>query len=448
MGLTPLTQTNIAFKNIIGQALGSTANDWYVESKPISFNIGSDTVWLDTISSTPSIAVSANVALNVIAGMTGISETITAGQYHAYLLIWPPNAPGGTDSLTGYSYSYGNGSLSGIYAGSTVRNIIPDKYGVGYRPTITLSDNSILNTTDSRSWYLQYNAGVYYQDIIAPPNPATASVYVYVGNTLKSRPNTPYTNTNLSQVSVGGITTYTSFNTVTNNSIFDMLLYPSLQPSFSSFTIQNLSSPYEVGNTSIPLAYTMSWTIANSASITSNSIYIYGITGSKLYGPTNNSGIFSSTFSTSGYSIPTTITYSITAQTTAGIIIQSYYNIKWNYGVYYGASTQSLLTTYGGFYSYQKNLNGTINGSYILPGGTFSTYKYILVPDSFSAINNITWNNIPLAMADNTDGYTSSVNNLYYNYVNFNNFYGKSSNYKIYRTKNMMAATMSNVIIS
>ena len=443
MGLSSLTLTNIAFKNVIGKALGWTANDWYVEQRPISFNITSDTVWLDTISSTPSISVSNNIALSVTASMIPVSESQQGSTYHAYLLIWPPTPPSGIDPLTDGTFSYGYGVLSGISSVNTIRNIIPDKFGVGYRPNILLTDNTILNPNDSRAWYLQYNAGVYYQDSMPTPNPATASVYVYIGNTLKSRPNIPYNNSNLTSNNVGGILSNTSFNNVTSNAIFDMLLYPALQPSFISFNIQNINSPYEIGSNFSSGSYTMSYVIANSASIVSNSIYAYGPTNSIIYGPTNNNGIIPNTFLSTSYNVPTNLTYSISAQTTAGIIIETYSTIRWNYGVYYGNSTQSLLTDYHNFISYQTSLNGLSLGRYTLPGGTYSTYKYIMVPDSFVTISNILWNGLPVVLADLTDGYTFSSNNLNYNFINFSNVNGISSNYKIYRTKNMLAATMS-----
>jgi hypothetical protein len=448
MGLTPFTLTSIAFKNVIGKALGWTANDYYVESKPINFNITSDSVWLDTISSTPATAVTNGVAVNVSAPMSGISETQeTSGKFHAYLLTWPSTPPAGTDPSTGSSFAYNTGSLAGINSGDTVRNIIPDKFGSGYGPLITMTDNSILNPNDSRAWYLQFNAGVYYQDVIPTLNPSTASVYVYIGKTLKNQPNTPYSNTASSQTTVGGVLPSTSFNSVNTNAVFDMMFYPTLQPSFNSFIIQNVTSPYEVGFTQPSGSYTMSWTIANTSSINSSSINIYGITGSRIYGPTSNSGTISNTFNSVVYNVPTTLTYSITAQTINNIQISNSFYIKWTYGVYYGHATQSLLNNYGNFLSYQTNLTGNSFGNYTFPGGTTS-FKYILVPDSFATISNILWNNLPVTMADATDGYTFSANNLNYRLLSFSNPYTVTTNYKIYRSKYKLTATMSNVIIS
>jgi hypothetical protein len=448
MGLSPLTLTNLAFKNIVGKSLGWTNSDWYAEPKSISFNVTSDTVWIDTISSTASIAVANNVALNVSCPMVGIDESQPeTGQFHAYQLTWPPIVPSGNDPITGNSFSYNSGVLIGITAGDDVRNIISDKYGSDYFPRITMSDDSELDGNDVRSWYLQYNSGVFYQDNINTPNPTTASVYVYIGNTLKSQPNTLYTNGSYSETFVGGILPHTSFDKVATNNLFDMMFYPSTQPSFASFNIQGINSTYEIGNNISAGSYTMSWIISNSSSIVSNSIYIYGTNSEILYGPTNNSGKILRTFGSIQYNTPNVLTYSITAETNRGIVIGSVYNINWNYGIYYGSSTQSLLTTYGGFLSYQNNLNGNYNGTYILPGGTFSTYKYILIPDSFATISNIYWNNMPVVMADSIDGYTWSANNLNYHYINFSNVSGITSPYKVYRTKNKLAATMSNINI-
>jgi len=303
----------------------------------------------------------------------------------------------------------------------------------------------VIPSSDARTWYLQYNSGIFYQDITTYTAPLTASVYVYIGQTLKSQPNTPYSNTFSSENTVGGLKSNDTFTNVSANSIFDMMLYPSLQPSITSFTIQNVSS-YEVGYAQPSGTYTMSWVISNTSSLTSNSAYIYGTAGTAIYGPTNNAGPISNTFPTLQYSVPVTLTYSLSVLATSGIRITSQFGINWNYAVYYGSSTQSGLTN--SFNSFQKSLTGTPYGTYILPGGTYSTYKYIIVPDSFGTISNIAWNNMPIVMADTTDGYTFSANNFNYKLVNYSNVYSVATNYKIYRTKYMMAATMSNVIIS
>lgn len=442
--LSPLTLTNIAFKNVIGRALGATSNDWYVETKSSSFNIESGDVWLDTISSTPSIAVNNGVALQVDCDMILIPES--GG--HAYVLTWPMQVPTGTDIITGVSYSYGAGSLVNINSGDVVRNIIPDKFGLNYLPNITLDlSGTALLTSDPRTWYLQYNSGVFYQDNVITPEPLQASVYVYVGKTLKSQPNTPYTNSNNSENIVGGLLKNNTYTDVTIKSILDMMLYPSLQPAITSFTIQGASNLYEVGYQQPSGTYTMSWVISNTSSLETDSLYIYGTAGNIIYGPTNNSGPIINTFPNLQYLSPITLTYSLSVGVNSGIRITSPFSITWNWGVQYGNATSSLLTTYGGFISYATNLNGTPFGSYTLPGGTPS-YKYIFIPDSFSTISNIFWNNIPVVMADSIDGYTWSANNLNYNLVSYNNIWGVTSNYKIYRTKNMITATMTNVIIS
>ena len=52
-------------------------------------------------------------------------------------------------------------------------------------------------------------------------------------------------------------------------------------------------------------------------------------------------------------------------------------------------------------------------------------------------------------MADSTDGYTFSANELNYKLVSYQNIYNSQYyNYKVYRTKNMIGTTMSNVIVS
>jgi hypothetical protein len=443
--LTPLTLTNIAFKNLIGRAMGSTSSDWFAESFPSSFNVTSDNIWLNTIPSSATQAVSNGIALQVV----GTFSSIVNSNNHAFTLLWPNTPPSGTDPQTGTSFIYGQGSLLGITGGNVVRNIIPDIYGTSYFPSVTVPGSGVIPSGDARTWYLQYNAGVFYQDNTTGTNPSTASVYVYIGSTLKSQPNTPYTNASYSQNVVGGLKQNSSYTNVSANSIFDMMLYPSLQPSITSFTIQNSSNNYEVGYLQSSGSYTMSWTLANSSNFSANSAIIIGTAGTIIYGPTSNSNPISNTFPNLQFNVPNTLTYSVSILAASGIRLTLPYSITWNYAIYTGQATQSLLSDYNGFLNsyYQTNITGNLFGNYTLPGGTTS-FKYILVPDSFATISNILWNNNSVVMADSTDGYTFSANSLNYRLYSYSNPYGVTSNYKIYRSKYKLTATMSNVIIS
>jgi hypothetical protein len=97
-----------------------------------------------------------------------------------------------------------------------------------------------------------------------------------------------------------------------------------------------------------------------------------------MYGPTSNSGIISNTFNSLSYIVPTTLTYSITAQTTNNIVISSAFNIRWTYGIYYGHATQSLLNILGNYLSYQSNLTGNLFGNYTFYRIGTSRFKYLL----------------------------------------------------------------------
>ena len=305
---------------------------------------------------------------------------------------------------------------------------------------------------DSRNWIYQYNSGVWFQEIVTSPSPATASLYAYVGSTLQSQPTTPYTNASFSEVSLGALGNRTTFNQVSFNNLLSSVLYPSQQANITSFSILNTATSYEVGNGILPGTFTLSWTINNTASATSNQVYITSYTGSTIYGPTSNNGTISGyTISTSTltYNSPSSSVWYLSALRSNGERISSSFSINWYYGLYYGATSGPGLTVSFNSILGNVSLVNSAFGSYNLPYGGLPTYKYIVIPDSFATISLVSWKGLPVSMADSTDGYTFSANELNYKLVSYQNIYNSQYyNYKVYRTKNMIGTTMSNVIVS
>lgn len=443
------TQANIAFKNLLGKSITDVGADILGELNGISFNILSNNIWLNQISSSPTTAVGAGYAVKVTASMV----LIDGSNNHAYNAIWPTLAPTGTDYLTNAAYVYNTGALTGITAGSPIKNAISDSYGQSYK--ILVYDNTLSQIVplDSRNWVYQYNSGIFFQETYKTPVPAFSSLYVYVGSTLYNQPNTPYTNASASEVTLGGLPT-TSFSSVSFNNVLDSVLYPSLQANITNFQIQGVETSYEVGNGIINTSgpYTISWTLSNTSNLTSNQLYVISHTGSYVYGPTSNtSPIIGYTVSNTTLLLSTTgsYTWKLSVLRTNGERIYSNYVSNWYYGIYYGASTQSGVTN--SFHTKLIStplLSNSVSGNYTFPSGGTTSYKYITVPDSLTSIKLISWKGMPVVMADSTDGFTSSLNDINYNLVSFTNQYGVTSNYKIYRTKNMLTATMSNIIIS
>jgi hypothetical protein len=448
-GLTLSTQANIAYKNLSGKSLTYVENALVGETIGIFFNVTSDNIWLNKISASRSEAILSGYAIKVTASLVYIADS----NNKAWQAYWPITAPSGTDPITNTTYTYNSGVLTGITGNSPLRNSISEAYGVEYRClTYDNSGNEIV-PLDSRNWLFQYNSGVWFQEIATVPSPTAASLYTYVGPTLETEPTTPFTNASFSEVSLGGLNNRTTFDSVNINSFLNSVLYPSQQANITSFSILNVATSYELGDgpnfTQGP--FTFSWTVNNTASAVADNVYITGWTGSVIYGPTSNNGTISGYTISSGvhtYASPSSSIWYLSALRTNGERISSSFSINWYYGLYYGATTGPGLTT-----SFNTVLSVALDdspfGSYTLPYGGEPSYKYIVVPDSFATLSLVSWKGLPVSMADSTDGYTFSANDLSYNLVSYQNIHNNSFyNYKVYRTKNMIGTTMSNVIVS
>jgi hypothetical protein len=439
LGLT--AQANLAYKNLSGKSLTYLPSGLGNENNGILFNVTSNNIWLASLPSTASLAVSYGYAVQVTGSMSAIVE----GNGYSYKLLWPSTPPSGTDPATSTSFAYNSGSLVGINGGSVITNAISDAYGDSYAIYVNGSSGGQIFPNDARNWVYQYNSGIFFQESIPAILPVTASVYVYIGPTLQSQPTTPFTLTSSnSQIAVGGLNQGSSFTSVNINNILLNMLYPSLAPNITAFQLQGINNLYEVGEPISAGSYNISWTISNTASLTSNSVLITAY-DDILYS-TDNTGPYSYTFASSlVYNIITNTTWYMSVLQNTGIRVSASYSVNWYQKMYYGSSTQSLLSTLDSLQN--SNLSTIATGTYILSGGTQS-YKYIAVPDSYQSISLITWNGLPVSLADNTDGYTWSSNNLNYRLLSYANIYGITYNYKIYRSKYMLGATMSNVFIS
>ena len=445
LGLT--AQSNIAYKNLLGKSLTTVANGIFNESVGISFNITSNNIWLSQIPSSPASAVSAGIAVQV----TGSMSAVSGANNFSYNLLWPTTPPSGIDPLTNSAFAYNSGSLTGINSGTNITNAISDSYGASYIISVN-GTSGLISAGDNRNWLYQYNSGIYFQESNANTTgtPVSGTVYVYIGPTLQSQPTTPFSYTSsISQTSVGGLNSGSTFNSVNTNNILLNMLYPSLQPNITSFTIGGFNNSYEVGQPITIGSYSMNWTISNTSSLVSNNVYITTYNNVSI-GPLGNSGGFSySVSSPILYTSPRTITFTMSALQNSGIRISSPFNVNWLFKTYYGSSTSTNFTSIStGLQNLPYNiLTSSIAGSYTFNFAT-SSYKFIAIPDAFT-LSSIFWNGVPVAMADTTDGYTWSANNLNYSYLTGQlNSYSVGVNYKIYRSKYMLAATMSNVIIS
>jgi hypothetical protein len=571
MPLNNITQTVIAFKNISGKSnTDETLKSVLNEGEGIFFNVDGSNVWLDKIAATPSIAIAQGTVISVTADMVLDSSS----NNHAYLVNWPSTPPIGLDTITGINYAYGTGLLTGISAGDRVRGSIPPSYNnpptpgysgydfIAYTGNPGNSGNQIF-PGDSRSWYYQYNSGIFYQQDVnpVPAAPVICNVNVYVGkklnsivdskptnirytaynvnsytastvpklgtyssnylylvdfinsntsgtvslnldglgpiNLIKSGPtglgpllpgdilgatggtagqiyyltydgsnfqvynNNPsqqpstYTNLNPVPQDIGGFSAGETFSNVTFNTLFTTLLYPQSVPTITSLAASgpSLFTPKEVGDSLIPGNYTFTWNTSFGGNVVNPTTFI------KQYSPTSSVTLISGTSNsgnitiglTGGISLssPGSYFYKVGFTRTNGTTEIESLEIPWYYKSFYGTSTYSVLdpTSFQNLSS--SKLGSVSTGLYDLPKGITASYKYFALPDAFPNIEGISYLGLPFITADSDDGYTLNAGSFFGNYklLTIINAFGVSVDYRIYRSKNTLGATLSAVSI-
>jgi hypothetical protein len=283
MALTFSTQAQVAFKNLLGKSQTTTSKDIVGESEGISFNVTSDNIWTDTIyTNDPTTTLGQGTTVQVLANLT--LDTTSNG--HAYFATWPTSPPTGTDIKTGSTFSYGVGSLIGVMGGDRVRGSISDGYGNLYqaRPFITYSSSEIY-TSDSRTWFFQYNSGVFYQDITTGIAPTKILLWVYIGQKLSSPIATTQQNIRITATGTNGYYATYSEPTIATYSSSYLFLVDFVNTNTSGTVSLNISN---IGTVSV-VKY------GQNGPITLQSSEITGATGGTagpIYYLTYNHGVF------------------------------------------------------------------------------------------------------------------------------------------------------------
>jgi hypothetical protein len=277
---------------------------------------------------------------------------------------------------------------------------------------------------------------------------SNASSSASTATTQASNAATSASNASASEVSLGGLQQGVSFSSTTFTNLFDSILYPSVQANINTFLIIGANTSYEVGDGISIGSYTFSWNISNISQTSQNSAYIIGTAGTSIFGPTSTSGTVSFSYASNvRLTTPGSYTWTLSVLRTNGIRISKTFSVNWYNALYFGATISPGLTNSFTLLS-SPTLTNTAFSTYNLPYGGAPSYKYLIIPDSYATISNIFWKGLPVSMADFSDGYTFSANELNYKKVTYTNANSISYDYKIYRTKNMIGTTMSNVIVS
>jgi hypothetical protein len=256
-----------------------------------------------------------------------------------------------------------------------------------------------------------------------------------------------YTNSNPVPATIGGIGVGSAFpNPKTMQEMWDLLLYPYQSPSFTLFSLQGIGSPLEIG-ADITTNQTFTWGTSNPGNVSANTISINGYNLTTLNG-LDNDGSEAVTFTgvvTRGASDgPGIRQWNISAVNTNGVSFGATLNLRWDYRMYVGTSPNTTLTEneIEALTTFNSVKNG-FAGTYALPAGD---YKYFCFADFYNTPNSFkdASNGINIALNDtypNTDG-----NGNTYDLVSVTNSEGETTNYRVYRSKFVLAGAISIVI--
>jgi hypothetical protein len=238
-----------------------------------------------------------------------------------------------------------------------------------------------------------------------------------------------YTNATPVPVTIGGIGSGTTFDEKTMTEMWDSLLYPYQSPSFTSFGISGQSTPIEVGS-SVGANPIFTWAATNTANILANTTVITDVTSGVVLA--NNVSITSPYNATASAVTKTSATsnvWSIQQTNTNSVTFSRNYTVSWLWRTYYGESLTTPLV--------EADIEG-LRASALYSGFartyTFNTtgYKYICYPTVLGIATNFTDTSTQLQVPFETP-YTVSVTNSY----------GVNTNYYVFRTTNIINASIS-----
>jgi len=158
MALSDANKAALAFKNTQGKAHTATNKELGNEEEEFRFIVGSDTVWLSELTNNIDPALVEQVVADLVADPTSNGK--------AFFTYYPSGHP---------------------KAGQRLYNAVPHSFSNTYEAVVRAADGTRITEFDARDWVYQYQPGIFFQQTAhANPAPATATVYVYKGQTLQS----------------------------------------------------------------------------------------------------------------------------------------------------------------------------------------------------------------------------------------------------------------------
>ena len=255
-----------------------------------------------------------------------------------------------------------------------------------------------------------------------------------------------YINPNPVPETIGGVEVGTTFPIPGKNmqEMWDLLLYPYQYPAFTLYTFATHTGTIEIGHSFT--GDTALWAISNPASVSANTISIYGYNITTLINLAN-SGTYPVTFSptvtrTSGDGIGIR-TWNISAKNTKNQTFTDSFSIRWDWMFYWGASPITGLTGVEITGLTSSNLYSDYPRTYSF--GQYD-YKYLCFADVYGGPTNFV-DSLTGFQVDMYNGYPNSENGFSYDLVSVTNQFSQTTNYRVYRTTYTLGGAI-NIIVT
>ena len=260
-----------------------------------------------------------------------------------------------------------------------------------------------------------------------------------------------YTNATEMPDAVGGWPSGSTFNATSLQEMFDGLLYPYQEPSFSRFTV-NTDTIQEVGS-SIPANRTYTFAASNESNINPGSVDItyYGIaTGTIATGLNIDDSPYAATHDAIANSTIGNLTFKVEATNSQNSLFSRTYTVSYRWRAYWGNSASESLNEAGIEGLGSSSLKTSENGTYDFDTAE-NQYKYLCWPDgdgfgSPAAVTGFkdaaTNNVIVMATAADDAFFSETENGWSYGVVSVTNSNGVETDYRVYRSKNKLGSAL------
>ena len=215
--------------------------------------------------------------------------------------------------------------------------------------------------------------------------------------------------------------------------ILELMFYPYQPVSFSTFSVNLSGGIQELGQGITGSTVNTTWTasgptynwVPNGITLTRNQDTSL-VVGNLNY----NSTPVSVTHPTYGFTTPTTLTFTLTGDQLEGANVSITQSYDWQHKVYYGSSTNSVITDFTGLTG-EFATNTPIDDRTIVGDGSTQKYFYFVIPSSFTSYTG--FKNVDTQLSISFDPAQT---------IGVTNAYEVSTSYKYYRSFDTSAGTL------